>query len=50
MLSFWSRIFQNCEKELQQNRDLLALEHDFLDQMPVTENSESKTDETSPNE
>ncbi|EDW17931.2 probable RNA helicase armi [Drosophila mojavensis] len=50
MLSFWSRIFHNCEKELQQKRDLLALEHDFLDQEHVTENSERKTEETNRNE
>lgn len=47
MLSFWSRIFQNCEKDLQQKRDLLAIEHNFLDQEHDNENSESKTEKTS---
>lgn len=32
MLSFWSRIFQNNEDELDHKRDLLAMEQDFLDQ------------------
>lgn len=41
MLSFWSKIFQSNEQEREHKRDLLQIEHRFLDQEPSNDNKEN---------